>query len=85
MLPPRLDVLTRLLRRTMNFRFRVLDLQLPGEGVRTLPINCREVDRLCPASHFRRDLVERDIEDYRRRLSMDVATGSECLYKRSIS
>ena len=66
-------------------RFGVRDLELPRQRVRALPVDRREVDRLRARPHLRGHLVERHVEDQRRRLPMDVAAGPERLHERRIA
>src|SRR5687768_318808 len=50
----------------------------------SLPVDRREVDRLGAAAHLGCHLIERDIEDDRRSLPVDVATGLKCVDERGI-
>ena len=59
----------------------VRDLELPGERVRPLSVNRREVDRLGARSHLRGDGVDRDVKDERGGLSMNVTAGLEGLHE----
>src|SRR6185503_15475719 len=65
--------------------FRERDLELTREGVRSLSVDRREVDRLRACSHLLRHFTDRHIEDERRGLAMDVAAGLEGLNECGIS
>src|SRR5205085_9406094 len=66
-------------------RLRMGDLQLPGEGVRTLPVDGGEVDRFRARTHLRRDAVHRHVKDQCRCLSVDIAASLKCLNERGIA
>ena len=51
----------------------LIDAQLAAQRKGTLSIDGREVDRLCAGPHLRRDLLDRNVEDDRRGLPVDVA------------
>src|SRR6185436_11023782 len=65
-------------------RFHVGDLELSRQGVRALTVDRGEVDRLRPRAHVRRHVSDRNTEDDRGRLPVNVTTRLERVDERWI-
>ncbi len=63
----------------------MLNLELSGEGVRSLTIYRSEVDCLRARAHLSGNVVDRNIKDYRRSLAMNVAARVECFYESTVA
>src|SRR4051794_28225142 len=61
--------------------FRVRDLQLSRQRVRSLSVNRCEVDGLRAGAHLRGDAVDRNVENERGRLTMDVTARLKRLHE----